>query len=486
MKLVQLFPKLEKKEFSKINSSKIRGIAFNSKDVSEDYIFVAIKGTGEDGHKYINEAISKGAKVIIKQDTKESVVLDKDIMFISVKDTRKKLSEICARYYYWPSNTIKTIGVTGTNGKTTTTFLIDKIFREAGFDVGLVGTINYKYKDKIIPAVNTTPDCLSLQLLLSEMVKQRVDYCVMEVSSHSLDQDRVAHINFSSAIFTNFTQDHLDYHLTLGKYFLAKQKLFRNLKSSAWAVVNRDDAFADRILRLTKAKKITYGINKNADIVAKKIKSNLDFSSFDVHTPKGNVNIKTSLIGYHNVYNILAAVGLCITEDIDLDAIKNGIKKLKVIPGRLEAMACGQPFKVFIDYAHTEDALNNALSTLKKLTKRKLIVVFGCGGDRDKKKRPKMGRVASRIADFIILTSDNPRSEDPLKITEDIVKGITTKNFRTIPDRYAAIKEALNLAKKEDIVLIAGKGHESYQVCNNKILPFDDRQIARELLECLA
>ena len=485
MRLIQLFPNLDKKIFSKIRNFDIKGIACNSKCVSKGYVFVAVKGTKEDGHRYINEAISNGAKVVIKQDKKESFVLDNGFLFINVKDTRRKLSEIAAKFYHEPSKKIKVIGITGTNGKTTISFLVDKILSEAGFDTGLIGTINYKYKDKIISATNTTPDSLKLQLLLSGMVKHKVDYCITEVSSHSLDQDRVAHVNFSSAIFTNLTQDHLDYHLTLKKYFSAKQKLFKNLKSSAWAIINRDDAFADRLLRETKANKLTYGIKNRADVTAKEIELNLNSSLFCVHTPKGDIKIKTELIGCHNIYNILAAIGLCVIENIDLDIIRDAIKKLKVIPGRLESIDCGQPFKVFVDYAHTEDALKNVLSISKNLNKGKIIVVFGCGGERDKKKRPKMGRVASKIADFIILTSDNSRSEDPLKIVKDISGGITTKNYKIILDRSKAIQEAVNLAKEQDLVLIAGKGHESYQIYDNKIVAFDDRKITRKLLRCL-
>jgi len=484
MKLNKLFPDLDKRVFSKIKNFEIKGIACNSKYVSRGYIFVAIKGTKEDGHKYINEAVSNGARVVFMKNKKESLILDNGVIFINVKDTRRKLSEISSRFYGEPSKKMKVIGITGTNGKTTTSLVIEKILKGAGFDTGLIGTINYKYKGKVLPATNTTPDSLKLQLLLSKMLKQRIDYCLMEVSSHSLDQDRVAYVNFSSAIFTNLTQDHLDYHLTLNKYFLAKQKLFKNLKDSAWAIVNRDDTFASRLLRETEARKLTYGLKSNADITAKKIKLHLDHSSFYVHTPKGNLKIKTELIGYHNVYNILAAVGLSIAEDIDLEVVEDSIKKLKVIPGRLESIDCGQSFKVFVDYAHTEDALRNVLSALRSLSRNRIIVVFGCGGERDKKKRPKMGRVASQLADFIILTSDNSRSEKSLDIVKDISKGITTKNYRIILDRSQAIQEALNLARAYDSVLIAGKGHEPIQIYNDKVLPFDDRQITRNLLRC--
>ena len=486
MKLSQIFFDLDKKFYSKTKDFCVTGITCNSENVSKGYIFVAIKGLKQDGHKYISAAISKGAKVIIKQGRIPSQVFDNDILFIRVKDTRKELSAIASKFYQEPSRKLKITGITGTNGKTTTSLLIEKIFSEAGLDVGLIGTLHYKYKGKVMPAVNTTPDSLTTHSLLSKMNKQKIGYCVMEVSSHSLDQSRVAHIDFNSAIFTNLTQDHLDYHVSLKKYFLAKQKLFKNLKSSAWAIVNKDDIFADKILRTTKANKLTYGIKKNCDIRAKKIRLNLESSFFYLETPKGNIEIQTALIGYHNIYNILAAVGACLVANIDLAVVSEAIKKLKVIPGRLESIRSKQPFKVFVDYAHTDDALRNVLSILKKFSKKRIILVFGCGGDRDKGKRAKMGKIASQLADYVIVTSDNPRSEDPSEIISGILKGINTKKYKVVIDRFLAIQQALNLAKEQDIVLIAGKGHEAFQIYRDKVIPFDDRKVARKILKCLA
>jgi UDP-N-acetylmuramyl-tripeptide synthetase len=448
-------------------------------------VFVAIRGQKVDAANYIAEAISRGARVIIRQARRESFALDNDTVFINVKDTRMKLSDIASRFYRNPSRKIKVIGVTGTNGKTTTTYLIDKILSHAGFNTGLIGTVNYKYRKNIIPAINTTPGSLELQSLLSRMVKSKIDYCVMEVSSHALDQDRVADVDFSAAIFTNLTQDHLDYHLSLERYFLAKKKLFKNLSSRAWAIVNKDDSYAPRLLRCTQADKITYGIKNRADVIAKNIRLGLGYSSFCAVTPCGKVDITTAMVGYHNIYNLLAAVSLCVIEGIDLDLIREAIPRLRVVRGRLEPVECGQPFKVFVDYAHTEDALKNVLSALRQLAHNRIIVVFGCGGDRDKDKRPKMGRVASRFADLVILTSDNPRTEDPKDIIRDIEKGMTAGRYRVILDRAKAINTALSLAEEGDIVLIAGKGHETAQVFKDKRVPFDDRAVARKMLRCL-
>jgi len=316
------------------------------------------------------------------------------------------------------------------------------------------------------------------------MVDKKNQFCVMEVSSHALEQKRVEGINFCGAIFTNLASDHLDYHFTEENYFAAKAKLFENLNNDAFAVINLDDKFAGRILKLTMTKKVTYALESPADFSAKDIKLNLSGTRFTMLTPKGEIVIETKLIGQHNIYNILAAASLCAQFGIDLAAIKNGIETMDLVPGRLEEIDCGQPFKVLVDFAHTEGALKNVLSTLKKICPSRLLLVFGCGGDRDKTKREKMGRVADSLADFSIITSDNPRSEDPQQIAQQIAQGFASKKYKIILDRLEAIKEVISLAKPADIVIIAGKGHEAYQVFKDRTISFDDRVEVKKILGC--
>lgn len=374
---------------------------------------------------------------------------------------------------------MKLIGVTGTNGKTTITYLVEKIF-SAQYKVGVIGTINHHFGKKIIKAKNTTPGFIEMQKILQDMSIAGVNLVAMEVSSHGLHQNRVRGLNFSSAIFTNLTPEHLDYHGNMKNYFLSKAKLFKGLKKDSFAIINIDDKWGRDLLKLTKAKIITYGFDKG-DFFASDVKMNLDGISFNANFGKLRFNLSSSLIGRHNVYNILAAAACGISQNIPVESIINGIKKLKLVCGRLEAIEVGQSFKVFVDYAHTPDALENVILTLDKSKKKRLILVFGCGGDRDRIKRPKMGRIASRLCDYCVITSDNPRSEDPQRIAGDIAKGISTDNFIIELDRFKAIKKALSLAKKDDIVLVCGKGHETAQIFKDKTIEFCDQKV----IECL-
>jgi UDP-N-acetylmuramyl-tripeptide synthetase len=380
---------------------------------------------------------------------------------------------------------MKVLGVTGTNGKTTVTYLLEAMIKKEGLSPGVIGTVNYRFAKTVIPADNTTPGPLKLQAILRRMADAGVDYAAMEVSSHALDQERVAGIPFHSAIFTNLTQDHLDYHLTMSRYFQAKAKLFKGLKGKAFAVLNYDDKYYRFLNSLLKVKSISYGLHPKAQVRAADIKYTVAGTQFTLIFPAGVVRIKTALIGRHNVYNILAAFSWGIKEGMSIKKMKSAIEDFKAVPGRLERIASRAGFSVFVDYAHTDDALKNALFSLRELSPRRIITVFGCGGERDRLKRPKMGRVVTQLSDFALITNDNPRCEDPAKIAKEIVSGIEKNNFRVCLDRGMAIRAALSMAGRGDIVLIAGKGHEAYQVLKKKAVHFDDREEARLCLKSL-
>ena len=405
------------------------------------------------------------------------------VCYLSVADVHQFLCGVARRFYGDPSSRLRTVGITGTNGKTTITYLLESIVRRIGQTCGVIGTINYLVGGNIFPSQNTTPGLIDNQRLLAEMVKAGCAYCLMEVSSHALDQGRVDGIDFSCGVFTNLTSDHLDYHKTREEYFAAKALLFRNLSPGAAAVINADDPYAEELIQSTKARVVTYGIQKKADVMAKDIRADIQGTTFTLFHPSGEIQIKTKFIGQHNIQNIIAASAVAIQEKISFQKIKEGIEQLTCVPGRLEKVEGVGDVHVFIDYAHTEDALQNVLSTLRNVSGARITVVFGCGGDRDKTKRPKMGKVASDLADFAIVTNDNPRSEAPEEIAKQIVAGIKKKNFKVILNREVAIWEALHQARKNEIVLIAGKGHESYQIFKDKIMPFDEKAIVRHCME---
>lgn len=458
------------------------GISCNSKAVKKGFIFVAVTGSRYDGNIFIDEAVKNGARgVIISSNVKPPFY--KNVSFFKVKDTRRALAELAVEFYGRPSKKIKVVGITGTNGKTTVTYLLEAILKEANIPAGVIGTINYRFQDKIIPSINTTPGPVELQSILSDMLKEGARYAVMEVSSHALDQQRCEGINFHSAIFTNLTQDHLDYHKNPDNYFKAKARLFAGMPSRSFVVINNDDKYAGRLKKLTKAKVITYGIHSNADVMAENIKFGVSQTEFQLKTSKGKTDFKIWLIGKHNIYNVLAAVAWAKEQGIASSVIKLALEKFPNVPGRLEKVEFNGGFSVFVDYAHTEDALKNVIQSLRQVSGNKIIVVFGCGGDRDKTKRPKMGRVVSELSDYAIITSDNPRFEDPAEIIKDIKRGISKNNYCTVLERYAAIKKSLSLAKSGDVVLVAGKGHENYQVIKDKTIPFDDREAIRECLK---
>ncbi|MDO9573081.1 MAG: UDP-N-acetylmuramoyl-L-alanyl-D-glutamate--2,6-diaminopimelate ligase [Candidatus Omnitrophota bacterium] len=462
----------------------IRGVTCDSKAVKKNFLFVAIKGNLQDGSCFIKEAIANGASYIIAQGKpRASVKAARNVKFISVRDARKFLGQACAEFYQNPSRKVKVIGITGTNGKTTISYLIEAIARQAKYGCGVIGTISHRFKNKVIIAKNTTPGSGQLQELLSKMRSARIKYCAMEVSSHALDQERVEGIDFTYAIFTNLTLDHLDYHKNLENYFQAKAKLFRKLSSASVGIINNDDPVARRLKTLTCAKVLTYGIKNKSDFMAHDIQYSIKGSEFVLAGPGVKAKIYSNLVGRHNIYNLLAAIAWGVSENITFKDIKSALKNFKNIPGRLEKVFNKKGYNVFVDYAHTPDALFNIISAMRPLVKKKIIVIFGCGGQRDKLKRPLMGELVTRLADYAIVTSDNPRSEDPLLIIRDICKGISKKNFRVIPDRLLAIKEGLALIGKDDCLVIAGKGHENYQVFKNKVQYFNDYKAAQKCLQ---
>jgi UDP-N-acetylmuramoyl-L-alanyl-D-glutamate--2,6-diaminopimelate ligase len=464
---------------------KIKGITSNSKQIKPGFLFVAIKGNRQDGNQFIKEAISRGAGIIVVEKKLPSVSYPGKVKFLAVDDCRKFFAQSTHKFYGAPSSKIKVAGITGTNGKTTISYLIEAIAKESGYSCGVIGTINYRFGGKTMAAKNTTPGAGDLQNLLARMHGQKVKYCAMEVSSHALDQGRVAGVNFRRAIFTNLTQDHLDYHKSLEKYFSAKAKLFSSLGVSATAIINNDDRYSRRIKRLTGARILTYGIKNNSRVMAKDIHFGMQTTDFLLVAPGIKTRIKTSLVGRHNIYNLLAAVCWGISEKLPAAKIKLAIEKFKHVPGRLEKIKSAKNQNIFVDYAHTPDALYNVISALRPLVKGKIVVIFGCGGERDKLKRPKMGKVVTELADYAIITSDNPRSEDPSQIIKDIRQGIRKDNYCVVIQRGQAIRKGLSLINKEDCLLIAGKGHENYQVLKNKILKFSDQKVVRKCLKLM-
>lgn len=477
MRLKKLFKNIKYKEIKGPKEVEITGICSDSRYVAPGNLFVAKRGGNFDGNDFILDAISAGACAILT-DTYNPFI--NKITQIIVEDVGNIEADIAVAYYDLPSDQLFMIGITGTNGKTTTSYLIKHIMDRANRPSGLIGTIEYITGKNRYDSSLTTPGSLQLQKYLKEMVLDGCKSCVMEVSSHSLAQDRIKNINFNAAIFTNLTQDHLDYHNTLENYADAKKLLFDSLSASSSAIINIDDVWAAKMIENTRGRIVTYGIENSADLNARNIEFTLNGLKFDLHFSNKIEKISSPLIGRFNVYNILAAIALGLEANLSFEEIRSSIVTYKNAPGRLEKVD-SQNFHVFVDYAHTPDALQKVLATLKEINKNRIITVFGCGGNRDRGKRPKMGKIASELSDLTIITSDNPRSENPKDIISEIISGIQQKNYLVEEDRYLAIKKAIDLAKKGDIVLIAGKGHETTQSFANKKQLFDDRKIAKEL-----
>lgn len=462
--------------------SKVQNIRYDNRKIEQGDAFVCVKGFKVDGHSFIGDAIKKGARVLIVQ---EEVSVQEDITIIKVKDTRKALAIMSSNYFGNPKNKLKIIGITGTNGKTTSAFIIKSILEKAGFMTGLIGTIANYIGNKKVDAVRTTPESYELHELFKNMVDAGVEYCVMEVSSHSLELDRVYGIQFEEGIFTNLTRDHLDFHKTFENYYNAKFKLFERSNHS---IINLDDPYGANIVkdieeRGVKTKVSTFSIEKESDFKAFEIKSHSNGSEFKVNL-EGVEEFSINIPGEYNIYNSLGCIICAYNLNIPMDKIKEGLSDV-VIPGRCELVAKEKnlPYSIIIDYAHTPDGLENILSTVKAFTKNRMISVFGCGGDRDKVKRPQMGKIGCELSDIAIITSDNPRSEEPMDIINDIVKPLNYDNFIIEVNRKEAIRKAMNMALEGDVIVIAGKGHETYQILKDETIHFDEREVVYDILE---
>lgn len=468
----------------------VSGVQIDSRKIKRGDLFICISGLVSDGHDFAGKAVDNGAVALVVERR-----LDVNVPQILIKETRHAMALFAAHFYGYPAHDMKIIGVTGTNGKTTTTYLIEQILRDQGFITGLMGTIQVKIGSEYYGVERTTQEALDIQKNLAAMREKDTDYCVMEVSSHALDFGRVKGIPFRSGVFTNLTQDHLDYHKTMDNYRLAKAQLFSRMgndfvqdeKQRSYAILNVDDEASETFQRLTSAEVITYGIEKECDVRASNIRITAEGTEFTLTTFEGTENIRMKLVGKFNVYNALGAIAATLAEGISLEAIKKSLAEVDSVPGRMEVVSEGQDYLVLVDYAHTPDGLENALSTVKEFAEGHVYCVFGCGGDRDRTKRPLMGKVTAKYSDHLFVTSDNPRTEDPAAILEDIVPGIveaglSEDRFELIVDRRLAIQKAIEVASPKDVVLIAGKGHETYQDIMNVKHDFDDRLVAKEAI----
>jgi|AGTN01.2.fsa_nt_gi UDP-N-acetylmuramyl-tripeptide synthetase len=465
----------------------VRGITYDSRKVKKGDLFVALSGSHADGNEYIHEALAAGAVAVLSAKYSPDIKVTQVI----VTDPLVAMARAAADIYRHPDKKLLLIGVTGTNGKTTITYLLESIFERSGLSTGVVGTVNYRYGKKKFPAPNTTPQSADLYRFFSAMVKERRKAAIMEVSSHALSLGRVEGLEFDVAVFTNLTRDHLDFHETMDGYFRAKAKLFENLKPGEkkykkHAVINIDDPLGKAFAAAVKqADVLTYGITASADICAENVRTSARGTEFNLKTPYGRRKVHLPHLGLHNVYNALAAAGAALSAGIALEGVVEGLESAPMVPGRLEKVECGQNYAVVVDYAHTDDALKNVLSALKELKPGRLITVFGCGGDRDRSKRPLMGEAATALSDFVFVTSDNPRSEDPARIALDIEVGIRRQhrnNYQVTLDREQAIASAIAMAQKGDIILIAGKGHEDYQIIGDQRHHFNDTEVARKYI----
>ncbi len=468
--------KLIATENLKLSELEITGVTCNSKMVREGFLFVCISGTNFDGHKFAKDAIENGAAAII---TERDLGLQNQII---VSDTHEAYFNISANWFSNPASKLKLIGVTGTNGKTSVTYMLKSILEKAGHKVGLIGTIQNLIGDEVFSAKNTTPDAYELNSLFSLMEKAGCEYVIMEVSSHALDQKRITNVTFEAALFTNLSQDHLDYHITMDNYFAAKSKLFKMCKC---AVVNFDDEYGKKLLNDIECDKISYSATEDsATYTAKNIEIKPDSVKYQMVGYNFISKIKVATGGRFNVYNSMCAVGAALKLGVDISVIMSALKEMHGVCGRAEIVPTGKDFTVIIDYAHTPDGLENILSTFKEYRDYRLVVLFGCGGDRDKTKRPIMGKIAASLADYVIVTSDNPRTEQPDLIIQDILEGMqnTKTPYSVIENRVEAIKFAIANAQNNDIIILAGKGHETYQVLKNETIHLDEREVIREAL----
>jgi UDP-N-acetylmuramoyl-L-alanyl-D-glutamate--2,6-diaminopimelate ligase len=467
-------------------SAAVSSVAYDSRRVHEGAVFVALRGQKADGAVFAAQAVSRGAIAVVAETARPEGVT---APWLHTRDARLALALLADRFYEHPSRRMPVIGVTGTNGKTTTAYLLASVLDAAGLPAGVMGTVSYRVGREEREAARTTPEAPDVQQLLAEMLEHGCRSAVMEVSSHALALKRVDGMRFAAAIFTNLTRDHLDFHEDMESYFAAKRRLFEMLDVDAPAVINADDPRAPALMAACR-RAVTYGISQPADVTPGPVQLALEGLALDVRTPKGSVAIRSPLVGRPNVYNILAATAAAVALDLPLEAVARGVHALPGVPGRFEVVSSATDnVTVVVDYAHTDDALRNLLETARPLAGKRLITVFGCGGDRDRTKRPLMGMVASRLSDVVIVTSDNPRSEDPARIIEEIRRGIAPgpqggrpTDVLSVVDRAEAIERAVAMAGAGDLVLVAGKGHEKYQQIGDRVLPFDDVAVAREAL----
>jgi UDP-N-acetylmuramoyl-L-alanyl-D-glutamate--2,6-diaminopimelate ligase len=475
---IQVAGEVERKDIS--------SICYDSRKVKENSVFVAIKGVNTNGHRFILDAINNGATAVILDDNKvvpDDIFVHEKKAKILVANSRKALAEISCALYKNPSEKIKLIGITGTNGKTTTTYFIKSILETAGEKTGLIGTITNYIGDAEVKSSLTTPESNDLNELLFRMYNEGCSHAVMEVSSHSLVMNRVYGLNFSSAVFTNITSDHLDFHITFENYLNAKKILFDSLNSSSVAIYNSDDSHSKKLVSDTKANLVSYGTSSNSDFVLKNINYDLSGTTFTVEHKGNSFPVSTSLIGKFNAYNACAAFVVGFTSGIKKEKIVEGIKNTKQVPGRFEVISKGNK-KVIIDYSHTADSLEKALIAVKDIVKDSapIYTVFGCGGNRDKTKRPVMGKIATELSKYVFVTSDNPRFEDPFEIINDIKTGITKDNYKVIENREEAISYTIKNSEENAVILIAGKGHEDYQEIKGIRNHFSDREVAEKFL----
>jgi UDP-N-acetylmuramoyl-L-alanyl-D-glutamate--2,6-diaminopimelate ligase len=485
MKLEEILRGVHTISLSGDTETDITGISYDSRKVARGHLFVAIKGERFDGHDFIEDAIVRGAAAVMYErpgaaSSAGSPEQPSAISVIRVEDSREAVACAANNFFMRPSDFLTVIGVTGTNGKTTTTYLIKSIIESWGRKAGLIGTIQYMAGDEVYKAPHTTPEALEFQEMLHAMRSSGCTHAVAEVSSHALAQKRVEGTAFKAAVFTNLTRDHLDFHGTMENYFLTKERLFRELLvENGHAVINFDDPYGRRLVPgLDRGRQVlTYGLEEGSDLRATDIDNSFDGLRFKIRMRGRTYSAVSPLMGLPNIYNILAAAGVSSCLGIPWKIIIEGLRNAGLVRGRFEKVDAGQGFLAVIDYAHTEDALERLIYTARGLTRGKIITVFGCGGDRDRGKRPTMGSIATRLSDFVIITSDNPRSESPERIIEEIEGGATRKNYLVEPDREAAIKRAVLIAQESDVVLVAGKGHEEYQEIEGKKLKFNDREV---------
>jgi len=463
-----------------------RGVTHDSRRVQAGSVFVALRGLKSDGADFAPQAVAAGAAAIVAERAPDAPV---DVPWIVVKDARLALAWLAAECSGHPSRDMRVVGITGTNGKTTTGYVLSSIFEAAGVRCGLMGTVVYRVGQQEFTATRTTPEAPELQELMRQMVNTGCGACVMEVSSHALSLRRADGIHFAAGVFTNLTRDHLDFHEDMEDYFAAKRRLFEMLPPGAPGAINVDDPRGAAVAEVA-TRPVTYAVNRAADVTSGPLSLSLAGLTFDARTPRGTIRVRSQLVGRPNVYNILAAISVATALDLPLEAIEQGVSRLEGVPGRFErASSSGDDITVVVDYAHTDDALRNLLETARPLAARRLITVFGAGGERDRTKRPLMGMVAARLSDVVVITSDNPRTEDPNRIIEEVNRGAQPETRQrgasvlTLVDRRKAILHAIDQALPGDVVLVAGKGHEKFQEIGGELVPFDDVIVAREALE---